>query len=309
MGKANRKKQRRTNTGVTDMATEQTMRRQMKNGEYAPALETLVKIIKQKKIKPEFLYDGAYAYFKLGDYERATEWVNNTLTYAPGDIPARLLLAQICLLEHRIDESLAIFEFVLANGRDKLKSDDLNEIRNSATNLLQQDGEKAREDYPELAALCDIAEHTEPVKSNENRNEEPALEAPKETVPILQALKQKIAAAESGKSAVTEEPAAAGLVEEARHKVQEIHQQSLPMQEQVRLLNVFAGSYYFQSEFAAAKVFLDAALEIGQDDAALRNMALLQHDMGNTEIAVQLASKMQVADFMLLRELRKRSVQ
>ena len=135
MGKANRKKQRRTNTGVTDMATEQTMRRQMKNGEYAPALETLVKIIKQKKIKPEFLYDGAYAYFKLGDYERATEWVNNTLTYAPGDIPARLLLAQICLLEHRIDESLAIFEFVLANGRDKLKSDDLNEILNCKCKL------------------------------------------------------------------------------------------------------------------------------------------------------------------------------
>ena len=44
-------------------------------------------------------------------------------------------------------------------------------------------------------------------------------------------------------------------------------------------------------------------LDPGCDDT-LKNMALLLHDMGEHEKAIQVAAKMRMADFMLLRMLK-----
>ena len=71
------------------------MQEQMAAEEYAPAIETMAELAKLQCMDPEVMYRGAYAYFMLGDYDRAANWINNTLTYAPQHVPARILLARL----------------------------------------------------------------------------------------------------------------------------------------------------------------------------------------------------------------------
>ena len=75
--------------------------------------------------------------------------------------------------------------------------------------------------------------------------------------------------------------------------------------EKVETLNAFAGAAYVSNDYSGAKALLMAALRLDPGcDATLRNMALLLHDMGDGEKALQVAAKMRMADFMLLRALK-----
>ena len=70
-------------------------------------------------------------------------------------------------------------------------------------------------------------------------------------------------------------------------------------------LNAFAGAAYVADDYAGAKVLLTAALHLDPGcDATLRNMALLLHEMGERDKAIQVAAKMRMADFTLLRTLK-----
>ena len=93
--------------------------------------------------------------------------------------------------------------------------------------------------------------------------------------------------------------AAAELVKE------NIRRKNLPAADQAELLNSFAGGYYYQGDLAAAETLLTAAIELGDPaDGTLRNMALVQMEMGKREEALRIASRMKLADFPLLRLLR-----
>jgi len=74
---------------------------QMADEEYGEALGTVAAMIEAGLQDADAFYDAAYSYFMSGDYERATEWVDNTLRFAPQHVGARILLARICLLEER----------------------------------------------------------------------------------------------------------------------------------------------------------------------------------------------------------------
>ena len=74
---------------------------QMADEEYGEALGTVAAMIEQGIEDPDAFYDASYAYFMSGDYERATQWVDNTLRLAPQHLGARILLARICFLQER----------------------------------------------------------------------------------------------------------------------------------------------------------------------------------------------------------------
>ena len=74
------------------------------------------------------MYDGAYAYFMLGDYPRAINWVNTTLSYDSAHVQARILLGRICILEDRTEDGLAILDFVLENCRSVIPEASLDEM-------------------------------------------------------------------------------------------------------------------------------------------------------------------------------------
>ena len=75
--------------------------------------------------------------------------------------------------------------------------------------------------------------------------------------------------------------------------------------EKVEALNAFAGAAYAADDYAGAKVLLMAALRLDPGcDMTLKNAALLLHDMGDVDKALQIAAKMRQTDFLLLRALK-----
>lgn len=200
MGKAARKmkkKQVQAETAQSRQANarwETLLAEQMKAGKYAEAIETLAELVKGDDIKPEFMYDAAYAYFMVGDYERAGQWINHTLSYAPGHIPVRILLARLLILQERQDDGLAVFDFVLDKGADTLTEAQRDEIEEIVEFYGRSEGEKIRRSYPHIAALL-------------------KLEVPpagtKDVSQILDSLRQKVAAAGAAAGEAVEEAAAA----------------------------------------------------------------------------------------------------
>lgn len=200
MGKAARKmkkKQVQAETAQSRQANarwETLLAEQMKAGKYAEAIETLAELVKGDDIKPEFMYDAAYAYFMVGDYERAGQWINHTLSYASGHIPVRILLARLLILQERQDDGLAVFDFVLDKGADTLTEAQRDEIEEIVEFYGRSEGEKIRRSYPHIAALL-------------------KLEAPpagtKDVSQILASLRQKVAAAGAAAGEAVEEAAAA----------------------------------------------------------------------------------------------------
>ena len=295
---------------------ETKMRDLMERGQYAKALEVLAEIVKQKEVKPEFLYDGAYAYFMLGDYDRAAEWVTNTLTYAGMSVKARILLARICLVKGRPSDAMALLEFLLTKEADQLTEEDRGEIRMIGTSLARRDESRTRQGFPALAALILGA-----------AQEEAQAEAPaggEDAKALLAKLKQKIAEAQGklpqGIADPAEAPAptappalpqeaaqqehAASEGPDAEAQAASILAREIPAREKVRILTQFAGGYYTAHDPARAEKMLAAALRVDVSDWTLRNMALVQADLGNREKALAFASEMKRTDFLLLKALR-----
>ncbi len=150
MGKNNKKVNRNHQTEELKMK----MNQQMNDMLYADALSTLSELIDKNCYEPDVIYQGAKAYFLIGDYERAAAWVNNTLQYDSQHIEARLLLAKICLLEERIDDAMAIYTFVLQNNYLNLTDVQREEIKDGADYTWRTDGEWLITQYPLVANLC-----------------------------------------------------------------------------------------------------------------------------------------------------------
>ena len=389
MGKAARrmkKKEEQTKAAETRQENarwEEKLKKQMAAGQYAEAIETLAELVKGNDIKPEFMYDAAYAYFMVGDYERAGQWINNTLTYEPGNIPVRILLARLLILQEREDDGLAIFDFVLDKGLASLTEEQKDEIEEIVEFYGRSEREKVQRNYPHIAAFLKLEAATPGTRdvgsilaslkakvaaageAAGNAVEEataavkPALAAgaakageaaaaikpeiearaeaaAKKPAEILASLKKRIAevsserkAAEPSASASPSEkfeappaPAASSAasattatavakapappsVAAAELVKENIRRKNLPAADQAELLNSFAGGYYYQGDLAAAETVLTAAIELGDPaDGTLRNMALVQMEMGKREEALRIASRMKLADFPLLRLLR-----
>lgn len=383
MGKAARRMKKKeeqakaAETRQENARWEEKLKKQMAAGQYAEAIETLAELVKGNDIKPEFMYDAAYAYFMVGDYERAGQWINNTLTYEPGNIPVRILLARLLILQEREDDGLAIFDFVLDKGLAALTEEQKDEIEEIVEFYGRSEREKVRRNYPHIAAFLkleaaapgtrDVGSILASLKAKVaaageaagNAVEEataavkPALAAgaakageaaaaikpeiearaeaaAKKPAEILASLKKRIAevsserkaaepsekfeaspapAASSAASATTATAAAKApappSVAAAELVKENIRRKNLPAADQAELLNSFAGGYYYQGDLAAAEALLTAAIDLGEPtDGTLRNMALVQMEMGKREEALRIASRMRLADFPLLRLLR-----
>ena len=355
---------------------EQQIRYHMETEEYAEVLDSLaelVQLLKTNEAKPEFLYDGAYAYFMLGDYERASSWIDNVLTFDPGNISARILLARICILDDRVDDGLAIFEYVLKNCKNQLTDTNREEIEDIVSYYVRRDEDKICKQYPSIAAFAGkqgYEEETKPeetpsesqssakdilkalkskldaVKTSEQPGSIPDTPQNTDTKPaesgnsakeILQALRNKVlngAANKPEQEATTApvEPMVKQLpqneeqspqshdhtvsetskaekntiLESVREKKQSVLRQKISLRDKVRLLNAFAGGYYYQGDLVAAKELLTEALNIDSSDmTTLTNMTWVLLELGEKEKAVEFATQAKVTDFGLIRILRE----
>ena len=250
----------------------------VKKEKYAEAINAFADALAQGEPPKECYADVARAYFELGDYKRAADWVSNALSVDPGNVDVRILLARICQRERRTDDALKLYENILAAHAAALTATQRAEIEQRAgldTRLAQ---DKTRTAYPHLAALLGLA---------------PAPAAP--TVP---------AAAPIAPVSVPAAPAAQSSGN-AKAQAAQILAQPIRPAEKMAALNAFAGAAYVQDDYAGARELLTAALELDPGcDVTLRNMALLLHEMGEREKTLQVAAKMGQTDFMLLRTLK-----
>ena len=375
---------------------------QIKAKQYEKALDTLAELVESKNVSPEAMYEGALAYFMLGDYDRAATWVNNTLNFAPGHVRARLLLARICIQQDRKDDAYAVIDFILDKGKGSLRDDEMDEIKNILGVCSKGDRDRIRKSFPNVAEVLDqVAVETGNTGISEDASQllsklKAKIADKKETVrdaaehkasatELLQALKEKVNAINTKKDAKTYdeiieakadeiaeeiseeiaenlstkitnaifgddskkkdseeqvldvEPLEEETVEEtdteeseaddaeaadvreteaevpneteddssdAAAVLDEILSQKIPAMEKVRVLNAYAGDYYVKDQLENAKLLLEAALELDIDDNTLRNLAVLYHDLGDKEKALEMASKMHHTYFALLRVLK-----
>lgn len=298
--KRTRREEKRKAKGSRNMAEKTTeaaakIRAQMEKKAYAEVINTFADMVEQGNPPMECFADVARAYFELGDYTRAASWVTNTLTREPDNVDVRILLAQICRRELRSEDALRLCESILRVYKGTLSYEQRTEIGRVAGDAARMDAVHTRTAYPQLAALLGIAEVSE---LSMTTAETPAVP----TVPpaVSDASEEAPTRAEVSAPQQTELSFAA-----AQKQAEEILSQDIRPSEKVEVLNSFAGAAYVAGDHAGAKTLLMAALRLDSgDDMTLRNMALLLHDMGEKDKALQVAAKMRRADFLLLRTLK-----
>ena len=152
MGRASKRMKRQNNRRQADqqkqeaVQTEQELSKLFAERKYEQVLEKLAMLIAAKDVKPEYLYDGAYSYFMLGDLERASQWVSNTLTYAPAHVDARILLARICMAQKRQSDAFAILDFLAEHDADDLTAEQREDIRDIGGYALETAGQAEGQD-------------------------------------------------------------------------------------------------------------------------------------------------------------------
>jgi len=162
MGKASRKmkkkQQQEAEAGLQAevKTTEQKLFRQIEEEAYSEALDTLVELVQKKSVSPQAMYAGAYAYFMMGDYDRAANWIDNTLRYAPNHVAARILLARLCILQEKADAGLAIFDLLTDKFLPAMKEEERDEIESLAGFYGRNESDKIKREYPHLAAFLQI---------------------------------------------------------------------------------------------------------------------------------------------------------
>ena len=284
-----RREEKRQMKGTMTMAekkiiTAEQIHAFVKKEKYAEAINAFADALAQGEPPKECYADVARAYFELGDYKRAADWVSNALSVDPGNVDMRILLARICQRERRTDDALKLYENILAAHTAALTAAQRAEIEQRAGLDARLAQDKTRTAYPHLAALLGLA---------------PAPAAP--TVPSVPA--------SSGTAPIAPVSVPATPVAQsagsAKAQAAQILAQSIRPAEKMAALNAFAGAAYVQDDYAGARELLTAALELDPGcDVTLRNMALLLHEIGEREKALQVAAKMGQMDFMLLRTLK-----
>lgn len=244
---------------------------------YVEVIEELAKMIQAKCYDADTMYAGAFSYFMLGDYKRASAWVNNTLTYDAKNVNARVLLARLCFLENRVTDGLAICNFIMQYYSNNLNDEQQHDLEDLVSMYIDDDGVD-KTIYPYLLTMI---------------NDDATVDTTEE------AAASQLAKEEAADSKIL-------VLDIAKAKCQEIMQQQLALTDKVKLLNSFAASFYLDKDFASAELLLAEALRIDtKNDATLRNMVMTQLRLGNIAKAKKFATEMTMADFILLDMIAK----
>ena len=284
-----RREEKRQMKGTMTMAekkiiTAEQIHAYVKKEKYAEAINAFADALAQGEPPKECYADVARAYFELGDYKRAADWVSNALSVDPGNVDVRILLARICQRERRTDDALKLYENILAAHTAALTAAQRAEIEQRAGLDARLAQDKTRTTYPHLAALLGLA--------------------PASAAPAVPAAPASSGTAPIAPVSVPAAPAAQSSGD-AKAQAAQILAQPIRPAEKMAALNAFAGAAYVQDNYAGARELLTAALELDPGcDVTLRNMALLLHEMGERQKALQVAAKMGQTDFMLLRTLK-----
>ena len=114
-----RREEKRQMKGTMTMAekkiiTAEQIHAYVKKEKYAEAINAFADALAQGEPPKECYGDVAHAYFEMGDYKRAADWISNALSINADDVDVRILLARICQREKRTDDALKLYENILS---------------------------------------------------------------------------------------------------------------------------------------------------------------------------------------------------
>lgn len=314
----NNKKKKQENVKVNELVQlKKKMKEQYEAGEYVEAMDTMAEIAQRKKMDPEVMYMGASCYFMTGDYERAAKWVNNTLSYDPQNVPAKLLLARLCFVEDKAENGFAILDLLVEKSSGAM-------------------GEEEKKTLLEMVGYCkgnmpDLMEkHPLLLKYHEDNcvGASPTCTAPKDegrskaqaAVDRLKSLLNKSKGNKDPQQSmekVTEAPAAPVTVAASNtidvndgaasvvQIVEKVMASDISLREKVKSLNNFASGLYLNDDYDGALKLLQKALEIDSHDPfVLRNIAYVCLAMKEKDKALEYASKLPMTDFALIKAIK-----
>ena len=163
--------------------------------QYAEAIEVLAKILELGCREPEMYFSIARNYFMAGDYERSSQWADNTLRVAPAHLGARLLLMRLCLNADRVDDALAISEFVLEHSKQFLTEEQREELEQLLGYCARSDREHVQRNYPLSAELLHADAMEEPAPAQPEQGQTAEKDSPGSALAALRRLKEKLAQA------------------------------------------------------------------------------------------------------------------
>lgn len=287
----NQKMQQGLPMSAAEMKRELAVRMQAEK--YGAALGVVAAMIQQGIQDADAFYDAAYSYFMTRDYERAIEWLDNTLRLAPTHVKARILLARVCLLEGRTTDGLAIFEFVLKNYEASLSAEERSDLREALGRYRAAKEDEIRAGYPAIARFLQMVG---------------AGMAQQDAFRPLAPQVQRVASQPLPSAQFAQQPAPSGVADDeaqALRLTQEILAKDVALVEKVRLFNSFAGGFYLAGSFPAAKHLLKQALTLdAHDEMTLRNVGYTLAALGERDAALSLAAQMKTPDFGLLSMIR-----
>ena len=290
MGKTSKRMKRRTENrllakqGKDCVVKEQRLDVYFAEEEYAKVLELLAELVKAGDVKANLLYKGAYSYFMLGDTERAAQWVINTLNFAPEHTEARLLLARICFLENREEDGFAVCENLLARNSACITDEQCAELKDILAFYVHWHKEKIQK-FHHLSTFLGV--HEDEINYEEEI-----------TNSYGQQTGNKIVGRDLGYKDETESEF------NPKQKIAEVEAKQCSLRDKIKLLNQFAAGEYLLHEYESAEIFLRAALNLDEGDAAtLRNMTMVQVKLGNRDKAQTFFTYLPETDFVLLQML------
>lgn len=244
----------------------------MQKEDYNQVLKCIAELIRNKVYDAEAMYAGAYSYFMLGDYQRAAQWVKNTLAFAPEHLKARILMGHLCLLEDCVEDAMAVYENVLEIGGNKLEAKDIEDICSIGLGYAgQKGGYIDATSYPEIAKLIGQTGKTDSmIESNSDE--------------IIADMREEN--------------------EDAETICNKVMMENKPLAYKLKMLNTFAGEYYLRGQLHDAETLLEAALKLDSaNEITLRNMAMVQIGLGCKKKAEKIVAEMRIPDFMLIKML------
>ncbi len=317
----NNKKKKKENVVTNELiALKKIMKEQFESEEYVDAMDTMAEIAQRKKMDPEIMLMGATCYFMTGDYDRATTWINNTLTYDPQNVGARILLGRMCIVQDNWEQGLAVLNFVAENQQMAMSDTNKEDFKK----ILEYCNLNIKDEMAKFPALVTyFKDNCEP---NEKVSEEDGNGKAKAAVDRLKALLNKSKGQKSDVQPVQEQTKVATTMAEpvpaktasttkttesndnndtATEFMDKVMSSNISLREKVQSLNNYASGLYLNDDYAGALVLLKKALEMDSGDPfVLRNTAYVCVAMKDKEKALAFAKALPMVDFGLLKAIK-----
>lgn len=304
------------------------MKEQFSAEEYVEAMDTMAEIARHKKMDPEIMLMGATCYFMTGDYERSATWINNTLTYDPQNVGARILLGRICIVQDDWEQGLKVLNFVAENQQAAMSDKNREDFKQ----ILEYCNLNMKDEFAKLPALVTyFKEHCrknevavsqeQPITHKASEDDGKGKDKAKAAVDRLKALLnksrgQKTVQEQTKVSTTMAEPVPAKTASTTKTTesdnniatkfMDKVMSSNISLREKVQSLNNYASGLYLNDDYAGALLLLKKALEMDSGDSfVLRNIAYVCVAMTDRAQALEFAKALPMVDFGLLKAIKE----